>query len=289
MSRGLPALAVAACVAVVASFSLFRADAAEIIHTEPSTFSPIVVYEESGERCIAFGSLRAVGRQTCIDLQAPDEMVFGYTRMMMSALFIKPDPQRVLIVGLGGGTLSRALGKVLPDAVIDTVEIDPAIVKVAETYFGYRQTSSQRVFLGDGRAFIEKVHRDGGRYDLILLDAFDVDYIPPHLLTREFLQHVRAILSDDGVLAANTFSESRKYHEESVTYASVFGPLFNLRHGNRVILATRSGTLPDAAELRANAAALAPALARFGIDVDAELERFSRKPDWDTGARVLTD
>src|SRR5690606_35987283 len=101
MSRGLPALAVAACVAVVASFSLFRADAAEIIHTEPSTFSPIVVYEESGERCIAFGSLRAVGRQTCIDLQAPDEMVFGYTRMMMSALFIKPDPQRVLIVGLG--------------------------------------------------------------------------------------------------------------------------------------------------------------------------------------------
>src|SRR5690606_24834647 len=115
--------------------------------------------------------------------------------MMTSALFLMPDPKSVLIIGLGGATIPQALHSILPNAVIDTVEIDPAVVKVAENYFGYRPGPRQRVFVEDGRAFIERAHREGRHYDMIMLDAFDTDYIPAHLLTREFLEHVRAILS----------------------------------------------------------------------------------------------
>lgn len=268
--------------------SLLEASSGKVIHTEPSAFSPLVIYEENGERCMNFGSIHAVGRQTCIDLQAPDRMVFAYTRTMMSALFVAPAPQRILIVGLGGGTLSRALGQVLPQARIDTVEIDPAVVKVAERYFGYRQTPLQRVFLEDGRAFIERMHEEGQEYDMVLLDAFDVNYIPEHLMTTEFLAHVRAILAPAGVLAANTFSESQLYHRESATYEQVFGEFFNLRDGNRVIIATK-GPLPDATRLRANADALADKLAPFGIDVQRQLQRFSREKHWDRNAAVLSD
>ncbi len=287
-SRRLPRGLLAACLALAAAFSLINAKATEIIHTEASGLSPIVVYQEDGERCMKFGSVRALGRHTCIDLQAPEKMVFSYTRMMMSALFVKPDPRRVLIVGLGGGTLSRALGKVLPEAVIDTVEIDPAVVKVAQQFFGYKQSPTQRVFLEDGRAFIERAHRERRQYDLVMLDAFDTDYIPAHLQTREFLQHVRAILAPGGVLAANTFTSSAAYDEESVTYAQVFGEFFNLRDNNRVIIAVR-GELPDTALLLGNANAIAGKIAPFGIAAKRQLRLFSRDPDWDEQAAVLTD
>ncbi len=80
-----------------------------------------------------------------------------------------------------------------------------------------------------------------------MLDAFNGDYIPEHLMTREYLAETRALLTSDGVLASNTFAISRLYHNESVTYADVFGPFFNLRSddtANRVIIASR-GALPD--------------------------------------------
>lgn len=285
----------AACVVVAAilagTLSTVTARGPVLLHTEPSEFAPVLVFEEYGQRCMNFESMESPGRQTCYDLGNPDKMVFAYTRMMTSALFVKPDPQRILFIGLGGGTLPRAFAAIAPGATIDTVEIDPAVVRVAEQYFGYTRGPRQRVFIEDGRAYVERAHRDGVQYDMVMLDAFDVDYIPAHLMTREFLAHVRAILKSDGVLVANSFARSRVYDEESVTYAAVFGEFFNLRsriEGNRVIIASPA-PLPGESTLRKNAAALAPTLGRFGIDTNEALERFSRARDWDADARVLTD
>ncbi len=108
------------------------------------------------------------------------------------------------------------------------------------------------------------------RYDLIMLDAFDHEYIPEHLLTQEFLQEVKSLLAPGGVLAANTFSSSGLYEHESVTYAKVFEKFFNLKRENRVIVA-RLGALPDAQQLRANGAAVRQTHSRrYGFDA-AEL------------------
>ncbi|NYT63392.1 fused MFS/spermidine synthase [Alcaligenaceae bacterium] len=286
--RALLGVALAACSAVLISYSLSSASGVKLIHTEPSTFAPVLVIEEQGQRCMNFTEIQDDGRQTCFNLAKPDEMVFEYTRMMTSALFVMPEPRNVLIIGLGGATVPLALEKILPDAVIDTVEIDPAVVRVAENYFGYKPGPRQRVFVDDGRAFVERAHEQGRQYDMVMLDAFDVDYIPAHLLTQEFLQHVHAILAPNGVLVANTFTNSHMYDQESVTYAAVFGNFFNLRNGNRVLIASR-GSLPTDDVLARNAVALADTLAPFGIIAGQELRYFSRKQDWDQGAAVLTD
>ena len=93
--------------------------------------------------------------------------------------------------------------------------------------------------------------RRPARYDLIMLDAFNGDYIPEHLMTREYLQEIRELLVDGGVVASNTFAISQLYHNESVTYDSVFGIFYNLKSpdtANRVIIARR-GPLPDRQEL----------------------------------------
>ena len=110
--------------------------------------------------------------------------------------------------------------------------------------------------------FAKRMGKRGTRYDLVMLDAFDHEYIPEHLLTREFLQEVKALLAPRGVLAANTFATSRLYDFESATYFSVFGEFYRLKRGNRVILVRADG-LPGAEELARNADVVEARLARL--------------------------
>ena len=249
-----------------------------LLHSEPSPFGKVLVFEDNGERCLNFNSMTDMGRQTCMDLQEPDDLVFSYTRMMISALFVNPAPRRILIVGLGGATLQKTLAALLPDATIDTVEIDPAVARVAEDYFDYRPGPRQRLFVEDGRAYIENAHRTGQQYDMVMLDAFDVDYVPEHLMTVEFLEHVKGILAKDGIVVANTFTNSNLYERESATYAHVFGPFFNLRQGNRVIVATRD-TLPSMDAIQSNAKAWKNKLEPLSVDVEQETDRYAQRQE----------
>ena len=77
----------------------------------------------------------------------------------------------------------------------------------------------------DGYDALAKMEKD--HYDLILLDAFNGDYIPEHLMSAEFFEEVKKLLPANGMVVANTFSSSRLYSAESQTYAQVFGKIFN--------------------------------------------------------------
>jgi spermidine synthase len=275
------------CLAALALAST-ASQALELLHEERSLYRQVLVYGEGSTRYLCFTRQCAIGRQSSIDLTQPDRLIFDYTHMMMASLYMGPPPHSVLILGLGGGSLPRALAATLPDAHIDVVEIDPAVTRVARQYFNFVPTANTSVFEEDGRAYVKRAGRSGRHYDLVMLDAYDHEYIPEHLLTREFLQEVKSILEPGGVVAANTFSSSRLYDSESVTYRAVFGDFYNLKAANRVILA-RNGALPSLAEIRRNSPRYAAAFARFGFDGEDVLPRYSLQPDWNTSARVLTD
>jgi spermidine synthase len=194
----------------------------------------------------------------------------------------------VLIIGLGGGTIPRTLRQLLPETRIDVVEIDPAVVRVAARYFGFTAGDKTRVIETDGRVYVKRALRGTQRYDLIMLDAFDHEYIPEHLLTQEFLQEVQSLLAPGGVLTANTFSSSGLYEHESVTYAKVFEKFFNLKRENRVII-TKLSALPDEQQLRTTAQQFSGSFDRYGFKAAELLPLFTQERDWDPGARVLTD
>ncbi len=104
---------------------------AQLIHSEKALYREVLVYEEDGERRMCFTRQCRIGRQSCINLSAPKRFALNYTRMMMAGtLFTGPAPQRVLIIGLGGGSIPTALREILPQAQIDVVEIDPAVTRV---------------------------------------------------------------------------------------------------------------------------------------------------------------
>ncbi len=276
--------------ALFASFATTPSAAMTVIHTEKSLYRNIIVYEEDDQRCMSFRRRDQTARQTCQSLNDPDQFVFTYTRMMMGALYLNPHPRKILIIGLGGGVLPTALVKMFPDTRIDVVEIDPAVVKIARQFFGFNPDQRIQVFEEDGRVFVKRAGKSGRQYDLIMLDAFDHDYIPEHLLTQEFLFEVKALLAADGVLAANTFSTSRLYHHESTTYQAVFGPFYNLRvkMKNRIVLIKLDG-LPPLDAIEANAAALEEKLKPLGFGGDWLVPLFSTERDWNPSARILTD
>ena len=262
-----------------------------IIHEEPSQYRDIVVTEYNNQRCMLFNVHRGDMNQTCIDLRDPRRLVFNYTRMSIAGLLLNEQPQRVLIAGLGGGTIPGIMRELFPQAHIDVLEIDPAVVKVAREYFDYKEDSQLQTHVVDARVFIKRAGLRGQQYDFIMLDAFSGEYIPEHLLSQEFLQEVRQILSDDGVLVANTFAGSRLYDYESVTYASVFGEFFNFKtagSGNRIILA-RKQALPAAPELNAPARRLYERLRPYGVNILEYPAQLTTRADWDTNTRVLTD
>lgn len=277
-------------IAFVASLVTQPSAAMTIVHTEKSLYRNIVVYEEDDQRCMSFTRRNQTARQTCRSLDDPNQFVFSYTKMMMGALYLNPNPRKILIVGLGGGVLPTALAGMFPDAAIDIVEIDPAVVRVARQFFDFNPSQRVRVFEEDGRVFVKRAGKSGQRYDLVMLDAFDHEYIPEHLLTREFLLEVKTLLTADGVLVANTFSSSRLYPHESTTYESVFGTFYNLRVKlkNRIVL-TRMDGLPALDIIKRNADSLEEKLKPFGFGGDWLVPLFSTERDWDPKARILTD
>ncbi len=266
----------------------FGLQAQELIHSEKSLYRQVLVYEDKDSRCMCFTVRCSKGRQTCIYVKNVDHLALGYSESMLSALYIEPKPKSILIIGLGGGVLPRTLAKLLPDVKIDVVEIDPAVTKVAEKYFEFKQGSNITVTEVDGRVFVKRAGRENKTYDIVMLDAFDHEYIPEHLLTQEFLQEVKQLLHPGSLLVANTFSSSGLYDYESVTYQKVFGEFYNLKTANRVIIA-RIGALPSVEEITANSKQWETALAQFRMSSSDVLPLFSTKVDWNPQARVLTD
>lgn len=260
-----------------------------LLHRERSQYRNIEVREENGERCLIFVGPRRRGRESCQYVDDPERMVFDYTRVMMGALYLQPDPRRILVIGLGGGTLPMALARAAPEAHITAIEIDPAVVRMAEEYFGFTPGPNMQVETVDGRVFVNRAIQRRARYDIVMLDAYDLNYIPDHMMTREFLESVRSILAPGGVVAANTFSTSALYDNESATYAAVFHRFYNVKLDNRIILARLGGDLPEREELVANATRYSALFPSYGVDPVTLLSLMREERDWDEDARLLTD
>jgi spermidine synthase len=282
----------AVLVALVAAPWATSAQAApRTVHSERSVYRDIIVTEESGRRCMKFAVRREEHDQSCQYTSDPQRLVFPYARMMFASLLVNPAPKRVLMVGLGGGSIPMVMQRLVPGTVVDVVEIDGAVVKLAERYFGFRQGPTMKVSVQDARVFVRRALQRRQQYDLILLDAFTGDYIPEHLMTKEFLLECRQLLSPQGVLAANTFAISELFHHESVTYQAAFGELMSLRTGdslNRILVVSRAA-LPQASVLQARARALAPAMTRHGIEIEQFARTLTTAVNWRRDARVLTD
>jgi spermidine synthase len=141
-----------------------------------------------------------INYHSIVDLKDADDLQVPYTRLMTAALLYPQNIRRILMVGLGGGSISTYLGRAMPQVQIDVVELDPGVIAAGHRYFGLLETDKVHFIESDGRVYL---NRNKDLYDLVLLDAYRELGVPFHLLTREFYELVKARLAPGGAVASN--------------------------------------------------------------------------------------
>jgi spermidine synthase len=147
--------------------------------------------------------------QTRMSRWFPQRLHVGYTRSMLAALWLHPAPRRIGIVGLGGGSQAKFCHRHLPQARIEAVESDPAVIALRGVFHVPMDEKRLQVECADGAAWL-RTRR--GCFDLLLVDAYDVHGIPPALSTQDFYDDCRAALTANGVMAGNLYNTDTRRH-----------------------------------------------------------------------------
>jgi spermidine synthase len=169
---------------------------AKVLFEKDSFYHQIRVEEDSEARYLYFDRTL----QSAMNLDDFTTLRLIYSRYASVGLAFRPDAKKVLIIGLGGGSIPKKYQKEFPSLEIDVAEIDPEVIQVARKYFALRESQNLRVHAQDGRLFLTRSQQ---RYDMILLDAYFKDTIPFHLTTREFFKIADQRLAPNGIIVAN--------------------------------------------------------------------------------------
>jgi len=224
--RKIAILSVVVIVPFLFSIPSMRETPGKIFSTE-SAYQYIEVLDKGSFRYLVYND--AVGFQTVANKNSVLTGInYYYDYYSLLPFLFNKAPKSAAIIGLGGGIIANQLHYFHPDIGIDGIEIDPKVIKIAQTYFAL--TDAARIFNQDGRIFVSLGKR---KYDIVIIDAYTQQvYIPFHLTTMEFFGQVKKGLSENGIVAMNVSSareDSQLIQSISNTLRLVFGHVYRLR------------------------------------------------------------
>jgi spermidine synthase len=167
-----------------------------LLWQEDSVYHSIRIEQGEEARYLYFGRTL----QSAMTLSDTTALRLLHLRYATLGSAFRPEARKMLMVGLGGGSIPKKLNSELPDLEIDAVDLDPAVIRLAGEYFNLRESRHLRLHAQDGRSFLEGTD---DHYGIILLDAFSPDATPFRLATREFFKLARRRLTQNGVVVAN--------------------------------------------------------------------------------------
>jgi len=195
--------------------------------------------------------------QGAMRIARPYALELDYTKEMMLPLLLRPDdwPRRVLLIGLGAGSLCKFLWRYRPEAKLTVVEIDPRVEAVARQFFKLPDDPQRiRLHFADGADFMIQSRQ---RYDLILVDGFDNNARAGRLDSLPFYLDCKARLAKDGLLCINLLSRRKNFKHSIQQIKTAFDDhvivIRSRDEGNAIALATAHNTtaaLPSNHELR---------------------------------------
>lgn len=232
---------------------------------------PFVI--DDGERRHLHFSLRLI--QSVMRIGAPNDLDARYTQKMMSFLLFNPRPKRIVLIGLGGGSLVKFCYHRLPACEVTAVELNPDVIALREAFLIPADGPRLRILQGDGAAYLQNPAHG---MDVLLVDAFDETGFAPNLANRAFFEAARARLAGNGQLVINLAGDKDSYAGLVEAAMDVFDDqviLFSVpEDGNHILLAFRDPAFEPrwrwlhnhAKELRA----------RHGLDFPAFVQKIER-------------
>lgn len=165
---------------------------------------PFVV--DDGERRWLYFNVRLM--QSEMLLRTPNSLELRYTQKMMTCLLFQPRPRRIVLIGLGGGSLVKFCHQRLPGAHFTAVELNPEVIAWRDAFLLPPDGPRLDVIEADGAEFIAQAEKG---IDILLVDAFDRTGFAPALASREFFASAYAKLAGNGVLVVNLAGEKESY------------------------------------------------------------------------------
>jgi len=220
--------------------------------TDPEAIPP-VVRTRRGRRTLAFESGDV---QSEMLLARPWALALQYTRAMMCFTLFVPRPRHILMVGLGGGSLVKYCHRHFPNCRITVVELRADVIALRDTFMVPPDDARLRVLHADAVDHVHTLAARGARpYDVMLVDGFGAEGLPPALAGPDFYRACRALLQDGGVLVANVFTYDPRYRIVMEALDRVFGGRicwFDKAAGNnRIVFALHADEAADAGRLTA--------------------------------------
>ena len=168
-----------------------------------------------------------------------------YDYALAAPVMAGAEEPKILILGMGTGTYATQCTTYFEGAQIEGVEIDEKITRLAERYFELPETVKVTTY--DGRAYLEAV---SGKYDIIMVDAYQDITIPFQMSSVEFFTMVRDHLTQDGVMVVNmnmhTDKEGNINEYLADTISSVFDNVYIVDvpgTTNRELFASQNGDM----------------------------------------------
>ena len=211
-----------------------------LIHRLVDDYGPIEVIESHGVRSLHFGSS---ARQSAMDLSAPDQIELAYLKSMLVPLLFVRRPRRILLLGLGGGTLARFFLRHYPGVQIVVVELRAAVVEIAKDYFNLQVEPPLELYVMDAHHYLEQNHLQmSAAFDLILVDVFDAEGPSEILDAPDFFIRLSKMMAPRGAVAVNLWSgEGAAWRDvQAMMDAHFRGQLVALSvpgRGNRICMA----------------------------------------------------
>ena len=153
------------------------------------------------------GGSTADGVHAIMDKSAPTDLVFSYTRIMAGFSRFHPKPRTIGMLGLGGGSLAKHCYREHQDSSIVVAEISAEVIALRHLFHIPDDDARFSILNTEGSKLVEQSR---GRFDVLLIDAFDEAGQVPHLSTRAFYRDCYRALAPAGVLVLNFSGEAWK-------------------------------------------------------------------------------
>lgn len=178
--------------------------------------------------------------QTEMRLDDPGALANEYTRKMMGFLVFEACPKKVLMIGLGGGSIAKYCHRHLPDTEFTAVEIDPDVIAMRPHFYVPPDDERFKVINADGADYVARLAAAGEHSDVILVDAYDQFGIARSVVERAFVENAKRILGSNGVFVLNLVGDV----DECTAYVETIRQVFDSpiviamkRGGNLVVFA----------------------------------------------------
>jgi len=132
----------------------------ELIHQRQDEHGLISVYQKHHQRFLTFGNSI---EQSCYLLDHPCRLEHVYTQAMMLGLLLHEDVRSVLLLGLGGGSLVRALRHVRAKLGIHAVEYRQPVIDIAQQFFALPDDKNLHTYCDDAQRHLQTESRKHGK------------------------------------------------------------------------------------------------------------------------------